>query len=65
MRVEETIDLGDRLVAAGHTEARGHGSEVSVSAEFGGVYEFRDGRIVRVQTLGSRAEALAAAGLSE
>src|SRR5215207_5321850 len=58
IRLEEVIDFGDRVVIAGHTEARGHGSDVRVTAEVGGVYEFRDGKIVRVHALGSRAEAL-------
>ena len=65
MHLVEVIDLGDRVVVAGHTQARGHGSDVSVTAEFGGVYEFRRRKIVRVQVLGSRADALEAAGLSE
>jgi ketosteroid isomerase-like protein len=65
MHLVEVIDLGDRVVVAGHTEARGHGSDVSVTAEFGGVYEFRRGKVVRVQVLGSRNEALDAAGQRE
>lgn len=61
----EVIDLGDRVVVTGHTHARGHGREVSVTAEFGAVMEFRRRKIVRVQVLGSRAEALEAAGPGE
>src|SRR5512133_2771082 len=60
MQLEEVIDLGDRVVVAGHNQARGHGSDVSVTAEFGGVYEFRRRKIVRVHVLASRAEALEA-----
>jgi ketosteroid isomerase-like protein len=63
LHVGEVIDLGDRVVVAGHTEARGHGSDVSVTAEFGGLYEFRRGKVVRVQAFGSRTEALEAAEL--
>jgi ketosteroid isomerase-like protein len=63
MHLVEVIDLGDRVVVAGRTQARGHGSDVSVTAEFGGVYEFRRGKVVRVQVLGGRAEALEAAGV--
>jgi hypothetical protein len=63
MHLMEVIDLGDRVVVAGHTRARGHGSDVSVTAEFGGVYEFRRGKVARVQVLGSRTEALEAAGV--
>ena len=62
MYVDEAIDLGDCVVVAGHVEARGHDSEVAVEAPFGGVYEFRDGKVIRVRVLGSREEALEAAG---
>jgi uncharacterized protein len=63
MLVDETIDLGDRVVVAGRVRARGHDSDVAVEALFGGVYEFRDGKVIRVRVLGSREEALEAAGL--
>jgi ketosteroid isomerase-like protein len=63
--VEEVIDLGDRVVIAGHTQARGQDSDVSVTAPFGGVYEFRGGKVVRVQVCGSRDEALEAVALRE
>jgi ketosteroid isomerase-like protein len=65
MELDETLDLGDRVVLAGRVKARGHDSDVTVEAPFGGVYEFRAGKVVRVQILGSRDEALEAAGLSE
>jgi hypothetical protein len=54
--------LGDRVVVAGRVEPRGHDSDVAVEAPFGGVYEFRDGKVIRVRVLGSREEALEAAG---
>ena len=65
MQVEEVIDLGDQVVIAGHTRARGHDSEVVLTGSFGGVYEFRGGKVVRVQVCGSRAEAMEAVGLRE
>jgi ketosteroid isomerase-like protein len=65
MTLDETIDLGDRVVLGGRVQARGHDSDVTVEAPFGGVYEFRAGKVIRVQILGSRDEALEAAGLSE
>jgi hypothetical protein len=34
----------------------GHDSDVTVEAPFGGVYELRGGKVVRVQVLGSREE---------
>jgi ketosteroid isomerase-like protein len=64
MDLDETLDFGDRVVLAGRVKARGHDSDVTVEAPFGGVYEFRAGRVVRVQILGSRDEALEAVGLS-
>jgi ketosteroid isomerase-like protein len=65
MELDETIDLGDRVVLSGRVQARGHNSDVAVEAPFGGVYEFRAGKVVRVQVLGSRDEAIEAAGRSE
>ncbi|MEA2362042.1 MAG: uncharacterized protein QOD71_1187 [Thermoleophilaceae bacterium] len=65
MEIDETIDLGDRVVLAGRVRARGHDSDVAVDAPFGGVYEFRGGKVVRVRVLGSRDEALEAVELSE
>src|SRR5919112_5742751 len=65
MTLDEAIDLGDRVVMAGRVVGRGNGSELTVEAPFGGVYEFRDGKVIRVRVLGSRAEALEAVGLSE
>jgi ketosteroid isomerase-like protein len=64
MEIDETIDLGDRVVLAGRVRARGHDSDVAVEAPFGGLYEFRQGKVVRVRVLGSREEAVEAAGLS-
>jgi ketosteroid isomerase-like protein len=65
MDLDETRDLADRVVLAGRVQARGHDSDVTVEAPFGGVYEFRAGKVVRVQILGSLHEALEAVGLSE
>jgi hypothetical protein len=53
------------VVVAGRVQARGHDSDVAVEAPFGGVYEFRAGKVVRVLILGSRDEALDVVGLSE
>ncbi|MEA2419201.1 MAG: uncharacterized protein QOE60_1407 [Thermoleophilaceae bacterium] len=65
MEIDETIDLGDSVVLAGRVHARGHDSDVAVEAPFGGVYEFRAGKVIRVRILGGRAEALEAVGLPE
>ena len=65
LRVEGIMDADDRVVFWGVTEARGHDSDVRVSAPFGGVWKLRGGMVVRVQVLGGREEALEAAGLRE
>lgn len=65
LRVEEYMDAGDRVVMWGASEARAHDPDVTISGQFGGVWELRDGLIVRVQVLGSRDDALEAAGLTE
>ena len=65
MEIEEVIDKDKRVVVAGRSRARGDGSNVTVAAKFGAVYDSRDGRMVRVQVLAGREEALEAAGLSE
>jgi hypothetical protein len=56
MVFDEAIDLGDRVVLAGRVRGPGHDSDVTVEAPFGGVYELRGGKVVRVQVLGSREE---------
>jgi ketosteroid isomerase-like protein len=65
LRLEKIVDADDRVVIWGVTEARGSDSDVTVNAPFGGVWELREGRVVRVQVLAGREEALEAAGLSE
>jgi ketosteroid isomerase-like protein len=65
MRVDGMVDADDLVVLWGVVEARGTDSEVPISAPFGGVWEFRDGLVVRVHVLAGRDEALEVAGLSE
>jgi len=65
MRVEGMVDADDLVAFWGVVDARGTDSEVTVSAPFGGVWEFRDGLIVRVHVLAGRDEALEAAGLRD
>jgi ketosteroid isomerase-like protein len=62
---EEFIDLSDRVVVVGHGRYHGHGSDVTLTAEFAGVYEVRGGKIVRTEILESRHAALEAVGLAE
>jgi ketosteroid isomerase-like protein len=65
-RVERLIDAGDdRVVAHTPQSAVGKRSGVPVEWNFGQVFEFEKGRLVRVRFYLSYAEALEAAGLRE
>jgi ketosteroid isomerase-like protein len=63
---EELIDAGERVVSVSRYRGQGRGSGVEVTGpvQFG-VWKIREGRITRVDWFHIRAEALAAAGLSE
>jgi limonene-1,2-epoxide hydrolase len=61
----ELADLGERVLAWGHIHVRAKGSGIETDIESGGLYEFRDGKIVRWEDFGSKNKALEAAGLSE
>jgi ketosteroid isomerase-like protein len=58
----EYADLGERVLAWGtiHVRARGSGIETDVGS--GGIFEFRDGKIVRWEDFGSKERALEAVG---
>ena len=59
-------DLGDeRVLSWGHIHVRARGSGIETDIEIGGVYEFRDGKVVRWEDFGSKDKALEAVGLSE
>jgi ketosteroid isomerase-like protein len=62
---EEFIDAGDNVVVVMHYRARGRLSGVAVEEREFEVHTFRDGQCVRKVNFGTRAEALAAVGLSE
>lgn len=63
---EEIIEAGDTVVVFALESARGRGSGIEVrSRRITGVYELRDGKIVRFKAYLDRAEALEAAGLAE
>jgi ketosteroid isomerase-like protein len=62
---EEFRDLGDSVLVLGRMEGRGTSSRVPVGAPLGMVFEFRDGKVSRVQTYLDHGEALRAAGLAE
>jgi ketosteroid isomerase-like protein len=61
----ELLDLGDRVLAWGKVEVRARGSGIELDVPMGGVFEFRDGKIVRWEDLGSKDQALKAVGLEE
>jgi limonene-1,2-epoxide hydrolase len=61
----EFADLGERVLSWGHIHVRARGSGIETDIEVGGVYEFRDGKVVRWEDFGSKDKALDAVGLSE
>ena len=65
MTSEEIIDAGDHLIQAILFRGRGRGSGVEVEGRFFQVHTLKDGKTVRWEEFSDRAEALAAAGLSE
>lgn len=60
---EEYRDLGDRVLALGRLRTRGRASGAPSDSPWGGVYDFRDGKVSRIRTYLDRDEALRAAGL--
>jgi ketosteroid isomerase-like protein len=58
----ELKDLGDRVIAWGTIRVRARGSGLDTEVPTGGVFKFRDGRIVRWEDFGSKEKALEAAG---
>jgi ketosteroid isomerase-like protein len=59
---EEYIDAGDRVVAVLRVYAKGRGSGVDVERVDGAVWTLQNGKAVRLDYYGSKAEALEAAG---
>lgn len=58
----EFEEADDRLVAWGTIRIRGKGSGIDTEVPVGGVFDFRDGKILRWQDYGSKQAALEAAG---
>jgi ketosteroid isomerase-like protein len=54
----EFTDLGERVLAFGTIHVRAKGSGVETDIQTGGLFEFRDGRIVRWEDFGSKARPL-------
>jgi ketosteroid isomerase-like protein len=63
---EDFEDLGDRVLAFGHWRARGRASGVTLDGQPATwLAHIRDGKLFRQRTYTDRAEALAAAGITE
>jgi ketosteroid isomerase-like protein len=60
---QELLDLGDRVLAWGPIHVRARQSGIETDIPTGGVFEFRDGKIVRWEDFGSKDTALEAVGL--
>ena len=57
----EFADLGERVLAWGTIHVRARGSGIKTDIESGGLFEFREGKVVRWEDFGSKAKALQAA----
>ena len=63
--LDELIDAGEQVISVITTQGRGLASGAEVGLTHAGVWTIREGKIVRVAWVGSRDEALEAAGMSE
>jgi ketosteroid isomerase-like protein len=62
---EDVREAGDRVVATGRLVAKGRGSGVELDVPLGLLYEFRDGKVVRLESFSDPDEALRAAGIED
>jgi ketosteroid isomerase-like protein len=63
---ERLVDLhDDRVMVLAHQWATGKGSGVPVELHFGQIWEFRDGKVIRIRNYIDENSALEAAGLRE
>jgi ketosteroid isomerase-like protein len=65
VRVEEAIDLGDRVLVLNNDRGRREESAQDVRGRLATLWTMRDGRVSRLDTYETRAEGLRAAGLPE
>jgi ketosteroid isomerase-like protein len=65
LEVEEFRDLGDRVLVVGTFHARGHGSGLEIHAPYYSAFFVSEGKLARVLSFRTEAEALEAAGLRE
>src|SRR3954454_12733827 len=54
----DAVDVGDTVVTEQRHQARGKASGVEVDWRFGGIWTFRDGKLIRHEAFPSRAKAL-------
>jgi ketosteroid isomerase-like protein len=61
----EIVDLGERVIVVVSMSGRGQGGGVPVEMTFAQLWSLRDGKAVSLRDYATKAEALAAVGLSE
>jgi ketosteroid isomerase-like protein len=62
-RPQEVRDLGESVLLLGQMDLTARTTGIEISQELGELFEFREGKIVRVRDFLTHAEALEAAGL--
>jgi hypothetical protein len=65
IEIEEAIDLGERVLLLNHDRGRRGGSAQEIKGRLAAVFTISDGKIARLDTYMTRADALEALGLSE
>ena len=60
----EFLGLDERVLAWGMIHLRARGSGIEMDIPSGAIFEFRDGKIVRMEDFGSKEKALEAVGLA-
>jgi uncharacterized protein len=65
IRVDEVIDLGDRVVATVHEHGRGKDSGLEIDQDFTHVWTVQEGRVRKLQAFTERAAAVEAIGPQE
>ena len=65
IEAEEVIGAEDMVVAAVHQRAIGTRSGLPVEMRYWQVWTFRDGAVIRIESIRERSEALEAAGVRE
>ena len=63
--IVEAIDAGESVIVLNKSTVEGRLSKAKVESPFVVIFTFRGGRIIRIDMLGSRHEALQAVGLEE